>query len=66
MAQLTNGQHASMLVLISVIFVLVYFFVLVSFQFYSIGDFYKYVMMHITSHQHILDILHQHIGDCHT
>ena len=50
----------------SVIFVLVYFFVLVSCQFYSIGDFYKYVMMHITSHQHILDILHQHIGDCHT
>ena len=43
-----------------------YFLVLVSFQFYSIGDFYKYVMMHITSHQHILDILHQHIGDCHT
>ena len=38
----------------SVIFVLVYFFVLVSFQFYSIGDFYKYVMMYITSHQHIL------------
>ena len=49
------------------IFVLVYFFVLVfvlvlpviflvlvSFQFYSIGDFYKYVMMNITSHQHIL------------
>ena len=43
-----------------------YFLVLVSFQFYSIGDYYKYVMMHITSHQHILDILHQHIGDCHT
>ena len=51
----------------SVIFVLVYFFVLVfvlvfanyflvlvSFQFYSIGDFYKYVMMSITSHRHIL------------
>ena len=31
-----------------------YFLVLVSFQFYSIGDFYKYVMMYITSHQHIL------------
>ena len=31
-----------------------YFLVLVSFQFYNIGDFYKYVMMYITSHQHIL------------
>ena len=31
-----------------------YFLVLVSFQFYTIGDFYKYVMMYITSHQHIL------------
>ena len=31
-----------------------YFLVLVSFQFYSIGDFYKNVMMYITSHQHIL------------
>ena len=31
-----------------------YFLVLVSFQFYSIGDFYKYVMTYITSHQHIL------------
>ena len=38
----------------SFVLVLQYFFVLVSFQFYSIGDFYKYVMMHITSHQHIL------------
>ena len=59
----------------SVIFVLVYFLVavlvlvcqlflvLVSFQFYSIGDFRKHVMMFITSHQHIL---HQHIADCHT
>ena len=31
-----------------------YFLVLVSFQFYNIGDFYKYVMMYITSHQHML------------